>query len=61
MLFHLTLSHVQAQAGYLNRDSAALEVLTAIKRAGADIMIMYFAKDVALSWPGDAEAMREAL
>ena len=39
--------HAAAQAGYMNKDSAALEVLTALKRAGADILITYFAKDVA--------------
>lgn len=36
-----------ADAGLLNKESAMLEMLTAIKRAGADIIITYFAKDVA--------------
>jgi porphobilinogen synthase len=36
-----------AQAGLLDRDSAMLEMLTSIKRAGADIIISYFAKDLA--------------
>ena len=36
-----------ADAGLLDKDSAMLEMLTAIKRAGADILITYFAKDVA--------------
>lgn len=36
-----------AEAGCLDRDPAMLESLTAIKRAGADILITYFAKDVA--------------
>jgi len=31
--------------GWLNEKSVALEVLTSIKRAGADIIITYFAKD----------------
>jgi porphobilinogen synthase len=34
-------------AGYLDEQSAVLESLTAIRRAGADIVITYFAKDVA--------------
>jgi porphobilinogen synthase len=34
-------------AGLLDKDSTMLEMLTAIKRAGADIIITYFAKDVA--------------
>ncbi len=33
--------------GWLDEKQVALEVLTAIKRAGADIIITYFAKDVA--------------
>jgi porphobilinogen synthase len=36
-----------ADAGCLDRDPAMMESLTAIKRAGADILITYFAKDVA--------------
>lgn len=36
-----------AQAGLLDKQSAMLEVLTSIKRAGADIIITYFAKEVA--------------
>ncbi len=35
-----------AQMGWLEEKRAALEILTAIKRAGADIIITYFAKDV---------------
>jgi porphobilinogen synthase len=34
-------------AGYLDERAAVLEALTAIRRAGADIVITYFAKDVA--------------
>lgn len=33
-----------AKAGYLNEDQAILEVLTGIKRAGADLIATYFAK-----------------
>ena len=36
-----------AQAGLLDKEQAMLEVLHSIKRAGADIIITYFAKDVA--------------
>ena len=36
-----------AANGWLDGPSAALEVVTAIKRAGADIIISYHAKDVA--------------
>jgi len=35
------------ERGWLNEKSVALEVLTAIKRAGADIIITYFAKEAA--------------
>ncbi len=38
-----------AARGWLDERTAALESLTAIKRAGADIVISYWAKDVA-SW-----------
>ena len=33
--------------GWLDEHQVAMEVLTAIKRAGADIIITYFAKDAA--------------
>jgi porphobilinogen synthase len=36
-----------AQAGLLDKDAAMLETLTSIKRAGADIVITYFAKELA--------------
>jgi len=36
-----------AQLGYLDERSAVIEVLTGIRRAGADIIITYHAKDVA--------------
>jgi porphobilinogen synthase len=35
------------QQGWLDADAAALEALTAIKRAGADFVLTYFARDVA--------------
>ncbi len=36
-----------AEKGLLDKNSTMLEVLTSIKRAGADIIITYFAKDAA--------------
>jgi porphobilinogen synthase len=35
-----------AAAGYLDREAAALEMLTAIRRAGADIILTYWAAEV---------------
>ncbi len=37
-----------AKAGYLNEDQAIIEVLTGIKRAGADLIATYFAKQAAI-------------
>jgi porphobilinogen synthase len=39
--------HCAAEAGLLDRQQAMLEMLYSIKRAGADIIISYFAKNVA--------------
>jgi porphobilinogen synthase len=36
-----------AAAGYLDEQATVLETLTAVRRAGADVMITYHAKDVA--------------
>lgn len=36
-----------ARQGWINEQAAMIEVLTAIKRAGADIIITYFAQDFA--------------
>ncbi len=46
---------VQAAArhGWLAQQPAALEILTSIKRAGADIIITYWAKDAAVWLCGD--------
>jgi porphobilinogen synthase len=41
-----------ARQGWINEQSAMLEVLTAIKRAGADIIITYFAQDFARYFHG---------
>ena len=38
-----------AQNGWIDEKAVALEILTAIKRAGSDLIITYFAKDVK-SW-----------
>jgi porphobilinogen synthase len=34
-----------AKMGWLDEDKAILETLTAIKRAGADLIATYFARD----------------
>ena len=36
-----------AERGWVDRDKAIMETLTAIKRAGADMILTYFAKEVA--------------
>jgi len=36
-----------AAAGYLDEETTVIEALTAIRRAGADVVITYHAKDVA--------------
>src|SRR5690606_26072682 len=35
-----------AEKGWLNHDAVMMEQITAIKRAGADVIASYFAKDV---------------
>ena len=51
-----------AAAGYIDERTVVLEALTAIRRAGADIVITYHAKDVArwLSRSEDAQAAATA-
>ena len=39
--------HAAAANGWLDLQRCALESLTAIKRAGADMILTYFAKDAA--------------
>jgi porphobilinogen synthase len=39
-----------AAAGHLDREAAALEMLTAIHRAGADVILTYWATEAASSW-----------
>ncbi|MEO1845668.1 MAG: porphobilinogen synthase, partial [Akkermansiaceae bacterium] len=36
-----------AAAGWLDEEAVVCESLTGIKRAGADVILSYFAKDVA--------------
>ena len=36
-----------ARNGWIDHDRAMMETLTSIRRAGADIILTYFAKDVA--------------
>ena len=49
-----------AAAGLLDERAAVLEALTGIRRAGADIVITYHAKDVARSWLGTWLKVRAA-
>lgn len=46
-----------AANGWIDERGAAMEVLTAIKRAGADLIITYFAKD-AVGWLASTEGGR---
>ena len=39
--------HAAAEKGWLDYDQTFIEILTSIKRAGADIILTYFAKDFA--------------
>jgi len=43
--------HAAARQGWLDLERSALESLTCIKRAGADLIVTYFAKD-AVKWLG---------
>jgi len=42
-----SMIHAAARNGWLDHDRAMMESLIAIRRAGADIILTYFAKDVA--------------
>jgi len=42
-----SLVKAAAEAGYIDEPRMVMEMLTSMKRAGADILITYFAKDVA--------------
>jgi porphobilinogen synthase len=45
--------HAAASNGWIDLERCAMESLISIKRAGADMIITYFAKDVA-KWTGVA-------
>lgn len=42
-----SMVHAASKNGWLDREKIILEILTAIKRAGADIIITYHAKEIA--------------
>ena len=39
--------HAAAERGWIDGPAVALEQLTAVKRAGADLILTYFARDLA--------------
>lgn len=43
--------HAAAEKGWLDLEEVALESLLSIKRAGADLILTYFAEDVARRLP----------
>ncbi len=47
-----------AAAGWLDKDKVVMESLTAIKRAGADMILTYFARSVAERLAGGVEKQR---
>ncbi|HIE13075.1 MAG TPA: hypothetical protein EYP63_06595, partial [Desulfotomaculum sp.] len=49
-----SLIKAAAAQGWVEERAVVLEALTAMKRAGADIILSYFAKDVA-GWLGDGQ------
>jgi porphobilinogen synthase len=53
----LAMLEAAAERGWIDRRAVALETLTAIARAGADILITYLAADVA-RWLHDMELSR---
>jgi porphobilinogen synthase len=42
-----SMLHAAAQRGWLDKERAMLESLTAIRRAGADVVVTYFAREAA--------------
>jgi porphobilinogen synthase len=44
--------HAAAKAGWLDGRRAMLEILTSIKRAGADVILTYHAKEAARALAG---------
>jgi porphobilinogen synthase len=53
----LAMLEAAAERGWLDRRRAALELLTAIARAGADVILTYLAADAA-RWLNDERAAR---
>jgi porphobilinogen synthase len=45
------MMHAAGERGWIDLERAALESLMSIKRAGADMILTYFAKDAA-EWLG---------
>ena len=43
----LAMVEAAAERGWLDRDRAVLETLTSIRRAGADVVVTYWAVDAA--------------
>ncbi|HEX2640147.1 MAG TPA: hypothetical protein VHL50_06230, partial [Pyrinomonadaceae bacterium] len=43
-----------AEKGWLDGEKVMMEVLTSIKRAGADVIITYFAKEAARALQGSS-------
>jgi porphobilinogen synthase len=48
VLVKMALSQAAAQMGWIDEKQVILETLTGMKRAGADLILTYFAKEVAL-------------
>ena len=47
-----------AAAGYLDERAAVLEILTSLRRAGADTIVSYHAKDAARGWQRRPDSSR---
>ena len=44
-----------AAQGWIDRERVILETLTSVRRAGADIVLTYWAAEVAQRWPREAD------
>ncbi len=47
-----------AERGWIDGDRAMREALTSIKRAGADVIVSYWAREMARSWPLGGQGYR---
>ncbi len=47
--------------GWLDFGQAAQETLLSIRRAGADVILTYFAKDFAMQFPGESDRCAKRL